>query len=136
MEGSLLFVSRPVESESADLQVEFHQLTLTSCHMLITQIERVPRTRERIFPWTSRVCRTISRCFSIATFSRHCPLTQLFPGCYQCLIRSQVDKSNLVSVCRSCGWMNDFGKEGLCRSQIVDLSCTLNGVIVHAIPDP
>lgn len=32
--------------------------------------------------------------------------------------------------------MNDFGKEGLCRSQIVDLSCTLNGVIVHAIPDP
>lgn len=31
--------------------------------------------------------------------------------------------------------MNDLGKEGLCGSKIVDLSCTLIGVIVHVIPD-
>lgn len=31
--------------------------------------------------------------------------------------------------------MNDLGKEGLCGSKIVDLSCTLIGVIMHVIPD-
>lgn len=124
---------RPVESESAHLQMEFHQLTLTSCHMWITWIQSVKDLSTNLL-LDKKCLGNLKQMFPVSSFYCHCLLTAL-PWVLSRLIRSWPDKSHLVKLWRSCGWMNDLGKEGICGSSVLDLSCILNVVILHTIPD-
>lgn len=134
-ENSLLFVSRP-QACRVWFCASAGGVPLYNSHILphpgITDLDSVedPRANRLL---DNQCHETSGRHVPVSFLYCHCLLTQIFHRCYQCLMWSQADKSDLVNLWRSCGWMNDLWKGGKCGSDIVDLLSTLNGGD-HACP--